>query len=291
MSQDSIDPTEAKILIVDDQLENLKILRQTLESEGYQVSAVPSGALALNIAPEVKPDLVLLDILMPGMDGFETCRQLRADEARADTPIIFITAKDETESVIEGFEVGAVDYITKPFRTKDVLIRVETHLRNARLTTALLQRNRELQQEIAKRERAEHALQTADEQLSLISQREAERWGLRGGFVGQSETIRKILADVRRLQTTERTSVLITGESGTGKELIARAIHFGSSREKHSFIPVNCSAIPADLAESLFFGHMRGAFTGAATDGKGYFELADGGTLFLDEIGEMPLQL
>lgn len=115
--------------------------------------------------------------------------------------------------------------------------------------------------------------------------------GLPGGFIGQSQTIRKIATDVRRLQATGTTSVLIVGESGTGKELIARAIHFGGSREKGPFIPVNCAAIPAELAESLFFGHVKGAFTGATTDRKGYFELADGGTLFLDEIGEMSLGL
>ena len=224
MNQRHIDSTDVKILIVDDQLENLEILRQTLESEGYQVSAVPSGAIALKITPEVKLDLALLDILMPGMNGFETYRQLREDDVTADTPIIFITAKDEAESVIEGFEVGAVDYITKPFRTKEALLRVEAHLKNARLAQALRHKNRELQQEIAKRERAENVLQTADEQLSLISERGAERWGI-AGFVGQSETLDEILVNIRRLQKAEGTSVLITGENGTGKELIAHAIH------------------------------------------------------------------
>ncbi len=224
MNQRHIDSTDVKILIVDDQLENLEILRQTLESEGYQVSAVPSGAIALKITPEVKLDLALLDILMPGMNGFETYRQLREDDVTADTPIIFITAKDEAESVIEGFEVGAVDYITKPFRTKEALLRVEAHLKNARLAQVLRHKNRELQQEIAKRERAENVLQTADEQLSLISERGAERWGI-AGFVGQSETLDEILVNIRRLQKAEGTSVLITGENGTGKELIAHAIH------------------------------------------------------------------
>ena len=297
MSKARVDTMNAEILIVDDISDNLNLLCQTLESKGYNIIAAPSGEIALQIVARTHPDLILLDIMMPGMDGFETCRRLKVDKRLSDIPVIFITAKDETESVVEGFQVGGVDYITKPFQEEEVLVRVHTHLKNHWLTQELIQKNRELEQEIAKREQAEvareqaeDARQTADEKLSLISQREAERWGI-AGFVGQSQTIGKILGDIRRLQTTGTTSVLITGESGTGKELIARAIHFGGPREKGPFIPVNCSAIPEDLAESLFFGHVRGAFTGATTARKGYFELADGGTLFLDEIGEMPLQL
>jgi len=297
MSKDQFDPMNADILIVDDIPANLDLLCKTLESKGYNIIIATSGKSALQIAARTQPDLILLDIMMPGMDGFEACRRLKADERLSDIPVIFITAKYETESVVEGFRVGGVDYITKPFEDEEVLVRVQTHLKIHRLTQELIQKNRELEQEIATRVQAEaardiaeDARQTADEKLSLISQRDAERWGIEG-FVGQSQTIGKILEDVRRLQTTGTTSVLITGESGTGKELIARAIHFGGPRKKEPFIPANCSAIPADLAESLFFGHVRGAFTGATTARKGYFELADGGTLFLDEIGEMPLEL
>lgn len=201
-----------------------------------------------------------------------------------------------------------MDYITKPFEREELLIRVETHLKISRLTQELLQKNKELQesnkalqeeisrreqaekahqQEAKAREQAEYALQKADEQLSMISQQEAKRWGI-DGFVGKSKTISRILDNVRKLQNTETTSVLITGESGTGKELIARAIHFGGTRAKGPFIPLNCSTIPSELAESILFGHVKGAFTGANQSRKGYFELADGGTLFLDEISDMP---
>ena len=279
--------TVHKILIVDDVPANLKILSDLLEPCGYHILVAPSGEVALKVAAQMQPDLILLDVLMPGLDGFETCRRLKADAATADIPVIFVTAKGEIESLVEGFRVGGLDYIPKPFEEEEVLARVSTHLKNVQLTKALVEKNRELQQEITRRERAEDALQTADEQLSMISEREAERWGI-AGFVGGSETIRKILGDIRCLQTTGKTTVLITGESGTGKELIARAIHFGGPRAKGPFITVNCSAIPSELAESSFFGHIRGAFTGAATDRKGYFELADDGTLFLDEIGDMP---
>jgi len=290
MSKARIDTMNAEILIVDDIPENLNLLCQTLESKDYEIIAAPSGEIALQIAAQAQPDLILLDIMMPGMDGFETCRRLKTDERLSDIPVIFITAKDETESLVQGFRVGGVDYITKPFQEEEVLVRVQTHLNNHWLTQELIQKNRELEQEIDARKQAETARQKADEKLSLISQREAEHWGIEG-FVGKSQTIGKILGDIRRLQTTGTTSVLITGESGTGKELIARAIHFGGPRKNGPFIPVNCSAIPADLAESSFFGHVRGAFTSAMTDRKGYFELADGGTLFLDEIGDMPLGL
>ena len=292
----SIHLAESKILIVDDVPANLDLLRQTLESKAYNISVAPSGEVALSIIRRAVPDLILLDVVMPGMDGFETCRRLKANPTTADIPVIFLTAMNEQDSVLEGFRVGGVDYITKPFQNEEVLLRIETHLKIDRLTKVLIEANTELatmnqnlQQEIAKREKAEEALQTADEQLSTISRQEAERWGI-DGFIGKSKTIGEILSDVRKLQHARTTNVLITGESGTGKELIARAIHYGSFR-KGQFVPVNCSAIPSGLAESAFFGHVRGAFTGADTDRKGCFELADGGTLFLDEIGDMPLEL
>ena len=117
---DSIDAKNAKILIVDDFPANLNLLGQTLESAGYKVVAVPSGTHALQIAARTEPDLILLDVMMPEMDGFETCRRLKANPSTAEIPVIFITAKDEIESLIEGFEVGGVDYITKPFNEKEV---------------------------------------------------------------------------------------------------------------------------------------------------------------------------
>ncbi|OGG54874.1 MAG: hypothetical protein A3F84_13185 [Candidatus Handelsmanbacteria bacterium RIFCSPLOWO2_12_FULL_64_10] len=197
-----------------------------------------------------------------------------------------------------------MDYITKPFEKEEVLIRVQTHLEISRLNRELRQKNRELEraneelrQEIARRKAAEEAhtvaeaaRQRADEQLDLISRQEARRWGIEG-FVGQSQTVQKIIEEVRQLQSAGATGVLICGESGTGKELIARALHFGGPRARGPFIPVNCAAIPHDLAESSLFGHVKGAFTGATSDRKGYFEQADGGTLFLDEVGDMPMEL
>jgi len=305
MSKNQIDSRQPRILIVDDVPANLKVLRDAIEPEGYEIFGASSGEVALRIAAKALPDIILLDIMMPnGIDGYEVCRRLKKNEVTADIPVIFITMRDEEESIVEGFNVGGVDYITKPFYDEEVLVRIKNHLTISQLTKELLENNAKLQeanenlrQEIEKRQqtekaldKAEDALKTADDQLQAISQQEAERWGI-DGFVGKSKTIGKILEDIRSLQDVGTTSVLILGESGTGKELIARAIHFGGIRAKGPFIPVNCSTILHELAESMLFGHIAGAFTGAKKSHKGYFELASGGTLFLDEIGDMPPDL
>ncbi|ETW97638.1 MAG: hypothetical protein ETSY1_21840 [Candidatus Entotheonella factor] len=288
-----------EILIIDDLSSNRALLQQTLEPQGYDIIAVPSGEIGLSIAEQSRPDLILLDIIMPaGMDGLETCRRLKANPATQEIPVIFITARDDEASIEAGFEAGAVDYITKPYRKKEIQLRVETHLKISQLNRSLQRQNLELKAEISRREQAElernaavDAQQRSDEHLRHLSHQEAQHWDIEG-FIGQSPTLARILDTVRRLQKTGITiNVLITGESGTGKELIARAIHSGGSRSHGAFIPVNCAAIPTHLAESTFFGHVRGAFTGADTRRQGCFELADGGTLFLDEASEMPLDL
>ncbi|MBM3235616.1 response regulator [Candidatus Poribacteria bacterium] len=145
MNQNSTDKTDAKILIVDDVPANLNVLCQVLETEGYKIVAAPSGTVALQLAQRTQPDLILLDIMMPEMDGFETCRQLNANPATAEIPVIFITAKDEMNSVVKGFEVGGVDYITKPFRYEEVRARVQTHLTIKGLQKRLREANQEIQ--------------------------------------------------------------------------------------------------------------------------------------------------
>ena len=304
MSTEQTASAAGTILLVDDRPENLQLLRDALVPQGHRILVATSGPAALRVAAGKEPDLILLDIVMPEMDGYETCRRLKGDERTCEIPVVFITARDEKESLIRGFAVGGVDYITKPFAAEEVQARVRTHLENSRLTRAVLRNNAELerqadelraanlrlQEEIGRRERAEDERERADERLQLISQQEAARWGIEG-FVGRSATIGRILEEIRQLQSADVASILILGESGTGKELIARAIHFGGERAGKPFIPMNCSAIPSELAESSFFGHVRGAFTGADAGRKGCFEMADGGTLFLDEVGEMPLEL
>jgi len=297
MSPSSRTFTAATVLVVDDVAANRNVLSETLEKENYEVLLAPDGETALKVSRKANPDIILLDVMMPGLDGFETCRRLKSDAATSSIPVIFISARNETRSMIDGFQAGGVDYITKPFQAEEVLIRVRTHLLNHRLTREVLEKNRELEaanarlrEEIRRREQAESSLELADAKLSLVTEQEIERWGLEA-FVGRSQAMRDVIGGIRKLQHMDTISVLIRGESGTGKELVARALHFSGRRSRQPFIAVNCAAIPRDLAESLFFGHVKGAFSGAHENRKGYFEMADRGTLFLDEIGEMPLGL
>lgn len=285
------------VLIVDDQPHNLDVLVNYLGGSGLELVVATSGEEALEMAAQRPPSLVLLDVMMPGMDGFEVCRRLKAGIATRDLPIIFMSALSDTASKVRGLEVGAVDFVTKPLQREEVLARINTHLTLARQQQELQDKNRqlerlnsELQEQIDRRLRAESAFQLADQTLSTLTRQEAETWGI-DAFVGQSAAILKLLDEVRSLQHAPRTNVLVLGESGTGKELISRAIHYGSARRTKPFIAVNCSAIPAELADAEFFGHTKGAYTGAVGDRHGFFEKADGGTLFLDEIGDMPLAL
>ncbi len=143
--------TQIKVLVVDDVPTNLDVLRQPLEQAGYRFLAVPSGEVALKVARHSQPDLILLDVLMPDMDGYEVCRRLKADPDLADIPVIFLTARDETEAVVEGFAAGGVDYIVKPFQKEEVLARAEAHIKVNRLTRELHNKTLELEREIEER--------------------------------------------------------------------------------------------------------------------------------------------
>lgn len=283
MTDTRIDFNNAKVLIVDDMPANIDVLLAVLEHEPYNILVATSGASALKVAATERPDLILLDVVMPNMDGYETCRKLKSTDDTQDIPVIFLTTRDDVEGVMEGFRSGAIDYVTKPFHKEEVLARIRTHLERALLVRQILEQNLVLESEISRR-------QALDNRLTLITQREAEHWGV-DGFVGKSESIKKILHDINLLKNSNTVSVLITGESGTGKELIARAVHAGSNRSKGPFVPLNCATIPTSLAESYLFGHVKGAFTGADKTQIGIFELAHEGTLFLDEIGTMPQEL
>lgn len=280
----------ARVLIIDDTPANLAVLQRELEGAGLNVLVAKDGDTGLRIATNAAPDLILLDVIMPGMDGLETCRRLKAKPGTRDIPVIFLTVRDAAADVVRGFAAGGVDHVAKPFRWEEVLVRIRTHLEKARMTQSLREKNRELETEIARRAALTSERNQLAGRLSLISQREAERWGI-DGLVGRSPTIRRIVEEIDLLHQTPATPVLIAGESGTGKELIARALHYEGPRADGPFVPVNCAAVPAELAESVFFGHRRGAFTGAEAHRIGCFELANGGTLFLDEIGAMSLDL
>lgn len=287
----------ASLLIVDDQPNNLDVLVNYLADSGLELLVATEGEQAIDIARQCQPDVILLDVMMPKMDGIMACKLLKAGETTAHIPILFMSALTDVEKRLEAFQAGAIDFISKPLRREEVLARIKAHLTIAQQQQLLTEKNRELerlnadlQEQINKREQVEQALTLADERVSTLTKQDAERFGL-DAFVGQSAATNELVAEVQSLQMAANTNVLVLGESGTGKELISRAIHYGSARKNKPFVAVNCSAIPMELADAEFFGHTKGAYTGATADRNGYFVQADGGTLFLDEIGDMPLIL
>lgn len=427
------------ILVVDDKPVNLRVVFEALREEGYRVLVAEDGASALRQATKVKPDMVLLDIMMPGMSGIETCRKLKMQPETAGIPVIFMTALSDSEDKTRAFAAGGVDFISKPLDHAEVLARVRAHLEIRRtqvdvdihmdfLSGLGKERTREsLFSGYASflRNRPDHAdivavlIQPKSdgsillEHLTCSSESDAEQlmnkhgsgkgawtdflteslldadgqshaddstqWevpgplaamgiksyvatGFRvnehgrgilltcysrsieldssrrlkwhrilgcylgsawtnaaewermeesgrrlsleneylreeardkadiGGIIGDSIALRKALNEIDLVAPTEA-NVLLTGESGTGKELMARRIHELSSRRSGPLVKVNCASIPKELFESEFFGHCKGAFTGAIKSRVGRFLLADGGTLFLDEVGEIPMEL
>jgi len=290
-------PDSQLLLLVDDKPENLDILVSHLEDLGYDLAVALSGEDALEIVDIQTPSLILLDVMMPGINGFQTCQALKQKDNTKDVPVIFMSALTDTDSKVQGFSAGGVDFITKPFQREEVLSRINAHLTIQRQRLLLQTQNKDLnelnlqlQAQIDKTKVVEKKLSIVDSRLSALTEQEDKQWGI-DAFIGSSPIITALLEEVRCLQSVERTNVLVLGESGTGKELISRAIHFGSNRKSKPFVAVNCSAIPTELADAEFFGHMKGAFTGAFRDRNGHFVDADGGTLFLDEIGDMPLML
>ena len=203
-------------------------------------------------------DVLVVDNLMPDLTGIDLIRELVATTAEGDRPqILMMTAHATVESAIEAMKLGALDYLQKPFEIDELLVVVNRALEHQRLST---------------------------EHRYLISERDAEFNHY--GIVGRSRRMQEVI-NTSQLVAKSKSTILITGETGTGKEMVARAIHYHSAQREMPLIKVNCAAIPETLLESELFGHVRGAFTGATTNKKGKFALADGGTIFLDEIGTM----
>ena len=278
------------LLIVDDIPTNLKVLADYLVEAGFEILVATDGEGALERLKHVQPDLIFLDVMMPGIDGFETCRRLKANEATWDIPVIFMTALTEAEDKVRGFEAGGVDYVTKPIHQEEVLARVNTHLTLHRLQVhleeAVAERTVELQEALSEVEALKNRLQ--DENVYL--QEEIKQSHNFEEIITQNKAMKDLLDQVAQVAPTDAT-VLILGETGTGKELLARAVHNTSARKDRTLVKVNCAALPVNLNESELFGHEKGAFTGAENRKIGRFELADGGTVFLDEIGDLPLEL
>ncbi len=249
----------ASILVVEDDEAMRDLLSEELEDAGFDVQAAGSAAAGLEVARATRFDLVITDLRMPEMDGFDLIRGVMA----LPTPphVVMITAFGSIETAIRAVKLGAYDYITKPFEIEELLL-------------------------VADKALGERALRSKVARL----QREVEdRFGL-GNIIANSQSMRDVVALVRRIAASTA-SVLVTGESGTGKELIARAIHYNSSRAAGAFVGVNLAALPEGLIESELFGHKKGAFTDARADKPGLFVAADAGTIFLDEIGELALPL
>jgi transcriptional regulatory protein RtcR len=279
------------ILVVDDDAASLSALFECLRRASYRVLVAQDGASALERAVNGKPALILLDVMMPDIDGFETCRRLKRNASTADIPVLFLTALSETNEKVRGFEAGAVDYLTKPFQWEEVLARVRTHLSLRAAERALVDANRTLEARVAERTaELESSLAELDRLRRKLqaenSYLQQEIGAEMRDVVGSSRALRAVLDQVARVALSD-TTVLINGETGTGKELIARAVHDASPRRERPLVKLNCAAISAGLVESELFGHVKGAFTGALKDRPGLLRAASGGVLFLDEIGEM----
>lgn len=243
------------ILVVEDDPGHLAALRTVLKSWGYQAEGVYDGVRAVERAKETPFDLILMDVRMVAMSGIEALRRIK--EYNPAIPILIMTAYSSVESAVEAMKAGAYDYLTKPLDFDALKIVMERALEHAQLKAE----NQALKARLG----------------SVLDLKE---------IVGKSQPMKELIEMVAMIAPSEAT-VLITGESGTGKELIARAIHFNSSRKGGPFVVVNCAAITETLLESELFGHERGAFTGADKRREGRFMQADKGTIFLDEIGEM----
>jgi len=249
--------THAHILVIDDEPDIRESLEVLLSSEGYRVELAANATEGLKRLEGSTYDLVLLDLMMPDKSGMEVLEEIRARDR--ETPIFLITAYGSVEVAVTALKRGANDYFSKPWDNEKLLIEIDRMISKRRLE----RENTELKRALRQR-------------YSFPN------------IVGKSERMLKILDLVGQVAAS-RATILITGETGTGKELIANAIHAYSVRAEHPFVPVHSGSVPPDLLESALFGHVKGAFTGAVSSRKGYFETANRGTIFFDEIGTISL--
>jgi len=252
----------AKILVVDDEITSITILKKVLEDAGHRVTTVSDGNKALEKIKEFKYDILLTDFNMPGMNGVELTEQ--AVKIEPDMIVILITAFATIRSAVDAIRYGAFDYLTKPVNKEELLLSIERGMERV----SLVHENLLLKHKLEKVEPGE-----SDEDYATTN-----------------KDIKIMLNEATKVAKTDST-VLITGANGTGKEVLAKLIHKNSLRKDQQFVVLNCAAIPTQLLESELFGHVKGSFTGAIKDHKGYFEIADNGTIFLDEIAEIDIML
>src|SRR5215510_1013209 len=248
------------VAIADDDAGFAQYLRTFLSLRGYEARSYTRGdELLASMKQNEAPDVVLLDVMMPGLDGMATLRALKA--SRPEAQVIMLSGRNQASTIVEAVRLGAADYVVKPDDPEGLgEIALDVAIKNAIEKNRLVSELSELRQQLSD-----------DEDRAV--------WG-------NSEKMRSIATVIDQVADSDVT-VLVRGESGVGKELVARAIHHRSPRQSRPFVKVNCAALPEDLLESELFGHERGAFSGALRDKPGMFELADGGSILLDEIGEM----
>lgn len=248
-----------KILLIEDDIAFCKLLEKFLIKKAYDVAIAFSAAEAREAVKNESFDLILTDLRLPDSDGIGLMSEFK--NSHPHIPIILMTGYSDVNTAVKAIKNGAADYISKPFNPDEVLIVITNALQTPQIK----------EEEVPVKEKKTPKKQTSGE----------------NEFVkGISVASKKLLDHIQLVSPTDM-SVLIIGESGTGKEIIAKSIHQQSQRKNNNFIAVDCGAIPKELAASEFFGHLKGSFTGAISDKKGYFEAANGGTLFLDEIGNL----
>ncbi|MFI5456768.1 MAG: sigma-54-dependent transcriptional regulator [Isosphaerales bacterium] len=244
-----------RILFADDEAHLREIMQMELPRMGHEVTVCPDGAAALRALERGSYDAALLDLRMPGLTGIEVLGQIR--QMSPETQVVILTGQATVDTAVAALRLGAFDYLTKPCKWAElemILNRVAERRDMSNKTTAL-----------------ESRLKAAEGMPLLI---------------GETPAMQQVRRLIDTIAPTDA-SVMILGETGTGKELVARSLHDKSRRADRAFIPVNCGALPENLVESELFGHRKGSFTGADTNRKGLFEVANGGTLFLDEVGEL----
>jgi two-component system response regulator GlrR len=251
--------SRAKILVVDDDRNLLELLGMVLRASEYEVTTAKDGETALETVKNTVFDMAVLDLKLPHTDGITLMRDIH--QINPGMPVIILTAHSSVTSAVDAIRMGAFNYLEKPFDPDALVMQIERALENRRLYSEV--------------KRLEGILE--------------ERYNFTN-ITANSPRMKVVLSLVSRVAPTDST-VYIHGESGTGKELVAKALHFASSRKDKVFTAINCAAIPETLLESELFGYEKGAFTGAVRNSKGLFAQTDGGTLFLDEIGDMPLSL
>ncbi|MEO6811510.1 MAG: sigma-54 dependent transcriptional regulator [Isosphaeraceae bacterium] len=246
-----------RVLVVDDDEPHAQAVAETLDRVGYECAVANSGREGLRLIEEQNFDIVITDLIMDGVGGLDILAKVKED--LPDAEVVILTGHGTIKTAVTAMQAGATTYLTKPIDIGELRMVVDKASQSQRLARTNLELQRQLH----------------------------ERFGFEG-VIGNSPLMHAIIDKLRQIAPTSAT-VLITGESGTGKELVAKALHVNGPRRNKSFVVLNCAALSENILESELFGHVKGAFTGADRDRKGWFEHANGGTLFLDEIGDIPL--